>query len=447
MSIANPAQTLANNIYVAGFQDRLFAPKLVVSRDFGFNKLSQLAMMMGPSISVSKPKVEVASLGNIQVFSPVSAAPAANGSFLDVTVASGRGFRVGDIVEDKDHIQGRVESVSGNVITLSSLATTLTTSHFTTASTAKVIFDATANYSSDPKAGINYIPEDDYTYLAVQREGAQQFRRDRQTSNVLWTEGGGFWYHSWVDLTVRRYSNLQEMRYAYSVRGAYNVGAADEYYQTEGLRDAILRNGQYFPSSSQMTLNDLNDIIEIMAARNAGSGSVLTWLMGKNILGRLQQLIGTQYLTYTGQANTFGGVAVQGIDIYKYNYLGMELQFATWDLLDHPRYASELSSVTGRPKSSSSIYMLNLAPLPAVNGSGMVSPIQRYHFNDNELIAGYVPGMLGLNDSTPSQLREAIAGMNPSLIVNPSDSVDFQMLSDSGVKFHADNFGLFELTA
>ncbi len=444
MAILPSNLTLGNSLYSNGFVNPNFQG-VVISKDFGYNKLSQLAYAAGPSISVPDEKIWTASLGNLNIFSPVSAAPAANGSFLDVTVANGNGFRVGDIVQDKDRVQGRIESISGNVLTLSSLATTLTTSFFTVASTCKVVGEGSYNRKSLPKTGIMYTPEKDYTYLAVSRDAAEQSRRDRSSSNVMWA--GNYWYHSWVDTLFTRWSKQTELIYHNSVRGKYNEGLPNEYNQTEGLRDAIIRNGNYMPLSSQMTLDDFNMFLETIRARTINGGTRLLALMGTNALGRLQQLVGDKYLVNTGMQNTFGGVAVEGINIMKYTYMGLEIEFAKWDLLDDPMNGTELSSITGRPMTSSSIYFIDMTPLPAADGSGMVNPIQRYHFNNDELICGYLPGLVGLNDSTPSQLKEQIAGFSPSLIASLSDDISFHILSDRGIKFHADNFGLIELTA
>jgi hypothetical protein len=167
--------------------------------------------------------------------------------------------------------------------------------------------------------------------------------------------------------------------------------------------------------------------------------------MGIEALGNLQLLLGDKYIQYVGGGNTLGGAAVKGIDIYKYNYVGLEADFVVWDLLDDEVFQSELSSITGKPRRSSSIYFLNLAPVEAADGTGSMSPLQRYHFNEDEMIVGFTPGMTGLTGSTPSQVKEAIAAGPASLAVNDVDSTSFHILSDTGLYLIADNCALVEL--
>jgi hypothetical protein len=89
---------------------------------------------------------------------------------------------------------------------------------------------------------------------------------------------------------------------------------------------------------------------------------------------------------------------------------------------------------------------MDLTPLPAADGSGSLSAIQKYHFNNDEMIANYVPGMIGLEGSDPSTVKQSIAGSQlVSLGTNDVDGVDFHILSDCGVYVAADRMGLIEL--
>ena len=434
-------------IYVAGLQlpNKM---EMVYSRDHGYNVLTQLAAMLGPSKSTPIAKVEVSSLGHQAVYSTCTAAGSLSGTDILITVSDSSGFRLNDVVIDgATLVSGRVKTIAGNVITLSEMATAFSTStHFKSGATAIVNHDASLNYDSVGKSTLRQVPTTDYTYTAVSRESGSQTRRERQSSFVQWK--GGYWSDSWIDLTVQKYSDQLERKYAFSELGAYNVGTANEYYQTEGLRSAILKRGKYMSLSSDMTLNDFNDMIRELQRVTANGGRRMVCLMGIEALGRLQTLVGDKYLVNTGSANTFGGVSVQGLDIYKYQYVGLSLEFVHWTLLDDPSFANVISSVTGKPKHSSSIYFMDMTPLPAADGSGFINPIQKYHLNNDELIAGFMPGLVGLKDSNPSAVKEAIANVgSASLIVSDQDNVSFHMLSDDGLYFAADRFGLIELAS
>jgi hypothetical protein len=89
-----------------------------------------------------------------------------------------------------------------------------------------------------------------------------------------------------------------------------------------------------------------------------------------------------------------------------------------------------------------------MTPLPAADGSGSLSPLQKYHFNNDELLASYVPGLIGLQDSNPSSVKQAIAnGLSGSLSSSDVDGVDFHILSDCGLYCAAERMGLIELIA
>jgi hypothetical protein len=97
---------------------------------------------------------------------------------------------------------------------------------------------------------------------------------------------------------------------------------------------------------------------------------------------------------------------------------------------------------------SNSIYFMDLTPVPAADGSGNLSPLQKYHFNNDELIANYVPGMIGLDSSDASSVKAAIAGSSmASLGTSDIDSVEFHMLSDCGLHCIADRMGLIEFAS
>ncbi len=432
-------------IYNAGLQSPKYM-EMVFGQDYGYNVLTQISAMLGPSKSIPTPRIEVPSLGNLSISSLVTAAPSASGTDLLVTVADSTGFRIGDVVLDKFLVKGRVTAKNGNVLTLSEYGTTFDTNlHFLIGHNAKVGWDSSFNRNSTGKSGLNYLPNIDFAYTGVTRESNNQSRRDRQKSDVMWK--GNYWHTSWMDTTMLRYSKNLEMKYAFSERGVINPGTDQEIYSTEGLHEAILRQGQEYSLTSEMTLSDFNDILQTVARKSTSRGRKIALLMGSKALGDLQILVGNQYITYTGTQNTFGGASVQGLDIYRYNFLGLSVDFVRWDLLDDPMWESEISTITGAPLRSSSMYFLDLSPIPAADGSGMINPIQRYHLNNDELILGFTPGMVGLEDSTPSQVKEAIAFGQASLVTSDIDSTSFHVLGDCGLYVRAEQCAVVQLSS
>lgn len=418
---------------------------MVYAQDYGYNVLTQLTSKLASSISTPQSKVEISSLGNLGVYSKITA-NAALGTGLLVSVVDSSKFRIGDIVADGNLVQAIVTAVdyTSNQISLAphSTATLATGSHFLTNTQAKRFFDASANRSSTGKSTLNYTPDTDFALTAVTRESSHQSRRDRISSFVKWN--GDFWWRSYDDLTLKAFAKQLEYKYAFSERSV-RTGPYGEYYTTGGLRWSIINNGgTYMSLTSELTQSVFNDFLEQMVRVSAEGGRKLVALMGTAALARLQTILG-DYIKYAGTQNTFGGTSVTGLNVMKYAYAGMEIEFVRWALLDDEMFRGELSTINGKPRLSNSIYFIDTTPIPAADGSGNIAALQKYHFNQDELIANYVPGMIGLESSDPSTIKAALSGgQSVSLGTSDVDGVDFHILSDCGLYVVADRCGLIE---
>jgi hypothetical protein len=427
---------------------------MVYAQDYGYNVLTQLTSKLSSSISTPQPKVEISALGNLSVYSRIALAPTtptgyATGEALLLTLDDASNFRVGDIVADANMVQAIVvdkPSGGGNLVTVKRVSTTLATAtHFLAGTICKSLFDSSANRYSNGKSPLNFVPQTDYTYTAITRESSSQARRDRASSFVKWQ--GDFWYRSYDDLTLRKFSKSLEFKYAFSERAVIN-GPQGEAFTTAGLRWSIINNGgTYLPLTTEITQTQLNDFLETLVRKSAENGRNLIAMMGTAMMARLQTLL-SPYIQYAGSQNTLGGVAVEGLNVMTYSYAGMKIDFVRWALLDDDAFKGDLSGVTGKPRMSHSMYVLDMTPLPAADGSGSISPLQKYHFNNDEMLAGYVPGMVGLQDSNPSTIKQVIAnGLTGSMSSSDVDGVDFHILSDCGLYVAAERCGLIELIA
>ena len=424
---------------------------MVYSQDYGYNVLTQLTSKLASSISSPQSKIEISSLGNLGVYSKITAnATAVTGtSLFQVLVVDASKFRVGDIVADGNLVQGLVADVdfTGNKLFIAphSVASFTAGTHFLGNTQAKRFFDASANRSSVGKTTLNYTPDTDFALTAVTRESSHQSRRDRIASFVKWN--GDFWWRSYDDLTLKAFAKQLEYKYAFSER-AIKQGPQGEYFTTGGLRWSIINNGgSYMSLTSELTQSVFNDFLEQMVRVSAEGGRKLVALMGSAAMARLQTILG-DYIKYAGTANTFGGTSVTGLNVMKYAYAGIELEFVRWALLDDEMFRGELSTINGKPKMSNSIYFIDTTPIPAADGSGTIAALQKYHFNQDELLANYVPGMIGLESSDPSTVKAALSGgQSVSLGTNDVDGVDFHILSDCGLYCVADKMGLIEFAS
>jgi hypothetical protein len=418
---------------------------MVYAQDYGYNVLTQLTSKLASSISTPQSKVEISSLGNLGVYSKITG-NAALGSGLLVSVVDSSKFRIGDIVADGNLVQAIVTAVdyTANQISVAphSVAALATGTHFLANTQAKRFFDASANRSSTGKSTLNYTPDTDFALTSVTRESSHQSRRDRISSFVKWN--GDFWWRSYDDLTLKAFAKQLEYKYAFSER-AIRTGPYGEYFTTGGLRWSIINNGgTYMSLTSELTQSVFNDFLEQMVRVSAEGGRKLVALMGTAALARLQTILG-DFIKFAGTANTFGGTAVTGLNVMKYAYAGMEIEFVRWALLDDEMFRGELSTINGKPRLSNSIYFIDMTPIPAADGSGTIAALQKYHFNQDELIANYVPGMIGLETSDPSTIKAALSGgQQVSLGTSDVDGVDFHILSDCGLYCVADKMGLIE---
>ena len=420
---------------------------MVYSQDYGYNVLTQLTSKLASSISTPQSKVEISSLGNLGVYSKIVANGTAAGSgMLSVAISDASKFRISDIVADGNLVQAIVVAVDtvANSLTLAphSVSSLTAGTHFLAGQHAKRFFDASANRSSTGKSTLNYTPDTDFALTAVTRESSHQSRRDRIASFVKWN--GDFWWRSYDDLTLKAFAKQLEYKYAFSER-QIKTGPYGEYYTTGGLRWSIINNGgSYLSLTSELTQSVFNDFLEQMVRVSAEGGRKLIALMGSAAMARLQTILG-DYIKYAGTANTLGGTAVTGLNVMKYAYAGLEIEFVRWALLDDEMFRGELSSINGKPRMSNSIYFIDTTPIPAADGSGTIAALQKYHFNQDELIANYVPGMIGLESSDPSTVKAALSGgQSVSLGTSDVDGVDFHILSDCGLYCVADKMGLIE---
>ncbi len=155
---------------------------MVYSQDFGYNVLTQLTSKLASSISSPQAKVEISSLGNLGVYSKITAngAIVTGTSLMSVPVQDASKFRIGDIVADGNLVQALVTDVdfSGNKIFVAphTTATLTAGTHFVANTQAKRFFDASANRSSTGKTTLNYTPDTDFALTAVTRESSHQSR-------------------------------------------------------------------------------------------------------------------------------------------------------------------------------------------------------------------------------------------------------------------------------
>jgi hypothetical protein len=166
----------------------------------------------------------------------------------------------------------------------------------------------------------------------------------------------------------------------------------------------------------------------------------LTLFYGLEALKTIQDF-SQDVLINTGINNTLGSKDVLGFDVQTYGYLGTKINFVPLPILDDPKvFGNEISTITGKPRMSSSFFLVDTTPIDGV-GAGPQPAIESIYRGEKEMYYGYIPGMIGPDGGSPSSYM----AMGKSLMANDIDGVSCHMLTDSGINIvDAKNMLFFE---
>jgi hypothetical protein len=400
-----------------------------------FSRIVDFLNVSGP-VKVESDKYEKAVLGNLNVAAEISAG-AGTGVSKVVTLADASydAFRVGDIVMDNNRVQGRVSASSAGSVTIDAWSVTAFVAADFGSGTIRRIGDASAIDSSTGKSALTYTPTTDYNYTQVMRNSAYLSRRDISLKTYV-RYNGQYWWLAQEELAVKDLARQREFTTIFGTR--QRKGGVDT---NGGLIWSIdNRGGTHIVGSSQMTRDDFHDYLYTMLAKNAGRSRELTLFYGLEALKTIQDF-SQDVLINTGINNTLGSKDVLGFDVQTYGYLGTKINFVPLPILDDPKvFGNEISTITGKPRMSSSFFLVDTTPIDGV-GAGPQPAIESIYRGEKEMYYGYIPGMIGPDGGSPSSYM----AMGKSLMANDIDGVSCHMLTDSGINIvDAKNMLFFE---
>lgn len=419
--------------------------ELVWKASMGYGVLGQLIDRMntasGGSQKVNDYIFYNSKLNDRGIFSAINGAPTiVSGTNLNVPISGEpTNFRIRDIVSDDNYVQGRVVGRTTNSIILEPVNVTSfsTATHFLSGTNTRVLFDASGNRCSTGKESLSWVPEKDYGYIATLRDSSHQCKREQVQSWVKYS--GGFWYRGWDEMTVNNWNRNREEQYYWSERTIHYAGTANEYMTTGGLRWSIMNNGgSYEALTSQLTLSTFNGFIDDMMIKSTNTGREVILLMGQYFLGNLQGSVFEPYIKAAGTRNTFGGAGVKGLNVMEYAYGGMSLNFAILPLFNNTEKYPAISTITGKNKLAGTGLFMDVASLESYGGASIPS-IQKYHFGEKELYAGYMNGLA--TDFNTGDLASA----SQSGIISDVMGREFHLAGENGLYVRAQNMGLMEL--
>lgn len=433
---------LATNLYAKFLSDRDVMP-MVYASDFGYNVIQQIIDISNKNgaVQVMQPKFEIPKMGNTSIAQTLGAAPTLVGTNLRITFsAANSNFRLKDAVYDSNLICGRVVNiVSSTQVDLMPVSVTSwnTSTHFQSGMTAKVGHDISGNFNSRRKSSLTYTPDLDYNYTGVTRETNSQARRDRIKTYIKWE--GEYWYSSQQFLTVQNFAKQQEFKYFYSNRGVIQTPDEGEAYTTGGIRWNIINNGgNYYPISNDLTETSFANILYDYSMKVAQNGRRIVALMGKAAMWNLNLNVTRPYVLNAGDKNTFGGMKVNGLNVNQYAIGNSVIEYVHYPLLDDPNLFPEISSITGKPKNSSTILLMDMSPVPSVDGSGNIPVVQKRYFGEQEYYHTFINGMVKYDGAKMGDYEVTQSDV---------DGAEFNILTDDGLYVVPERLGLIELTA
>jgi len=455
MPTANQISNLdfANNLVLNGLNmdDKT---SMVYDLSNGYNTLDLLISMINKQKSTQVTgqdgKYQKPIYGTSRVISQI-ASNSTSGSnlivnFVDPTYNL---FRVGDTVMDSsaNNVKGRVISHAPGTITLelapnSGLSSWNTSTNFIAGMYAKVLFDSSINRGSTGKATLYEYPQYVYNYTAISRETETIFRRDMSQT---WPKfKGDFWWSAQDEITVARFARSREYKYWFSERGQINAALGGTVNYNGGLKWAIKdaeRGGVYRPLTNVMTQGNFETFIQDIANKQTNSSVELTLLMGRGALATIQSFT-SPFIQFGGNANTFGGTEVKGLDVKKYTIAGVNCNFVMAPIFNDTTMFPETSTIAGvtGTRMSNTIVAIDTSMYEAVGG-GMLPAMEKIYFGDEEIVYGYVPGLIGSGVKGASDLLRSGRIFGAS----DRDAVSLEIYSDDGIDVIATKMGWMEL--
>ena len=153
----------------------------------------------------------------------------------------------------------------------------------------------------------------------------------------------------------------------------------------------------------------------------------LICLCGSQFLAQFQ-LITKQYITPVGVNNTFGGSAVQGLDVMFYAIAGVNVGFINITAFDDPNIVPNMTTIPGLygTMASNSAIIFDEGMYQEPQGNGMRAACEKIYSGSQEYIYKYLPGVVSgdLAESSP---------LGGSIAVTGQDSFGVEFQTTSGI--------------
>jgi hypothetical protein len=287
---------------------------------------------------------------------------------------------------------------------------------------------------------LNIVPTQIENYISTSRSTSTISRRAAGIETYeRWH--GKFW--SWAQEATMKTTFAREYENKLLTGVAVNGGISGKSV-SRGMIPYAKTYGQYYPTASgTVTTATLNNIIEMLKSNTQSFTTEYACLVGIRAMRDIQENVFTNFLTTAGTNTILGGTLGKGIDFYQWNAQGITLKFIPYPLFDDAElWKGDISAVTGRLKTSSSILCLPMGKVQTTEGQ--VMPFKKWYLGKQEFIYTYHPGTVGVN----GEPLNGAFDQGYQISVNDTDAISCQILTDSCTELVcSDNILYYELTA
>lgn len=286
----------------------------------------------------------------------------------------------------------------------------------------------TAEWNTHPYKSVGMTPLDEvptlvFNYCEKLRETVYV---DRDEAIQTWVEGDkGYWYTTKEMTTFDRMMRFSEIR---SLKGTRGLLSQDKTSSNGGLEWAIkdnLRGGIWTPFFSNPTVDIWTEWVFEMANRQKSPTSFITVLTGRGALNNFQTFT-ENFIQYAGLYNTFGGAAVEGIDVMRYAAGAMTVQFVHLPSLNDTNYFTNPSQVAGLTGSVeyNSMYGVDVNMMKTIASNAKLPFMERIYRGKQEMVYKIMPGVVD---------EDFLEKGTGAIAVTDADNMSIQFLTYSGV--------------
>lgn len=297
----------------------------------------------------------------------------------------------------------------------------------------------TQEYNTQPRLSTGtpstyYMPSFTYNNCTKMRRTVTINLEDDEATWVTAQDGKKYWYFAQEELNLEELMREDELN---SLKGQFGLWSPDQSPSNGGVVWAIkdpLRGGVWAPYFSPPSLSDFTSWLDEIANRNNRNMTYLTVACGRGAIETFQNWT-SNYVQYAGVFNTFGGEAVEGINVMRWAYGQIVVQLIALPSLNSEDSFRNPSAIMPGSVEYNTMIELELDQMKSVASSTNQTPLQRIYQGRKEMIVKMMPGVVD------EDLMEKATGM---LAVTDADNFTIQYLTRTGINYMARNGGLFQ---